>query len=611
MVEGLAEALAMFPKPSNQMTPQEYYDGERHCVLVTASDPIPRKMLLPVPKIHEGNYVGTQLETSMVDFLDVAQMFGPLAVTLSIITPKQHPTFGMIFSLGNNDSSMVSMPISNYRIGKLTVLLSKNFKEARRAIRGKRTIDFCTKENVESMKTTFDMRHSMALASGDQEDLFSAGNFSIEGQTIGAARNNRFESLSPLPFGVPNATINDETHVPSSSYSQSMNVYDDIMAELGENDIFLPKKKSKACVTTMEEEMLNDLFQPEQSIPLDEAIRAMEEEFRQVLGGIATQSATTNQTSTVDLTSISPMVPNAYTANAGEGSSIGLIQELGSNRGVVNNVLSSENNAISSFLLPQNNPNLRPVGPQAWYQPSGAMSTADRLGNIVHPPKVGSSVGDHSIFPHTTGNPSVQSQPHSSSPSLPMLNPYGIGNQHFPSYHKYQLTGFGPLGTPAIGGSPLLPPAPIMGQFNPENFWPRPPCLSDLRQFLNAWEGTLVGKILSNRSSLHKAKAMKRNTASFTLTLQWPTRLEIALFLPQRAVNHTKKICRGPIDYVFLQTLQFNNLDLYDYLMERNMCAKIDLPFQTLILSTTESKYHYLGTIFHGETMFVEPLFEE
>ena len=34
-------------------------------------------------------------------------------------------------------------------------------------------------------------------------------------------------------------------------------------------------------------------------------------------------------------------------------------------------------------------------------------------------------------------------------------------------------------------------------------------------------------------------------------------------------------------------------------------CAKIELPPQTIILSTTSSKYHFLGAIFPGVSMIL------
>ncbi|TKY44677.1 Mediator of RNA polymerase II transcription subunit 25 [Spatholobus suberectus] len=194
-------------------------------------------------------------------------------------------------------------------------------------------------------------------------------------------------------------------------------------------------------------------------------------------------------------------------------------------------------------------------------------------------------------------NGPVQEVGGSSSPLLPYAssNSSSSSRQHVP----YQMSGFDPLGRPALRPSTWVPPVPIT-QFNPSDFWPPPPSLTDFRDYARAWEGSLVGKIHRNRTSLHTAKALIRRATSPSLTIEWSSRLEIALYVPKKALDHTIKFCCGPIDYVFFRILQFNNLDLSDHLMSKNLCAKIHLPSQILILSPTESKYHYIGIVFPG-----------
>ncbi|RDX76581.1 Mediator of RNA polymerase II transcription subunit 25, partial [Mucuna pruriens] len=250
-----------------------------------------------------------------------------------------------------------------------------------------------------------------------------------------------------------------------------------------------------------------------------------------------------------------------------------------------NDITATLNNSTAvSLPLPQNNPIL-------WHaRPSGMNSTCTtvRLETIdpYNYPPIDASLFDNSIVHNTSRNPLTQSQ----SPSFPML-PYGSSNSSHQQFPRYQMTGLNPLGTPAMRTL-------MMAQYNQRHFWPRPPSLTDLQDFVCAWEGSLVGKIHSNRTSLNLAKALRRPTSPVTLGVDWPCRLEITFFLPKKAVNYTMTICGGSIDYMFVHITLFNNLDLYNHLMSKNLCAKIDLPSQTLILSTTESKYHYLGIVF-------------
>ncbi|CAJ1951853.1 unnamed protein product [Sphenostylis stenocarpa] len=205
MVQGLAEALAMFPRPSNIMTTEEYYNGRRHCILVAARDPIPTRMPISVPQINQGRTIGTQLHTLNADFYEVAEMFCTLAASLSIISPVQHPIFEVIFNMGNNGSPLSNPPISNMRIGQLNVFLSRNFKEAHDALRGKRRMDADRKE---SQYVPGDLKHpSFHLGLIFSEDLFSAVNMVVTGEPIiEAAKDFMLESLNPLSLAVPNAS---------------------------------------------------------------------------------------------------------------------------------------------------------------------------------------------------------------------------------------------------------------------------------------------------------------------------------------------------------------------------------------------------------------------
>ncbi|XP_020202306.1 mediator of RNA polymerase II transcription subunit 25-like [Cajanus cajan] len=97
IVQGLAEALVMFTR---NMSVKEYFKGERHCILVATGDPVPQKMLVTLPTVEEGKFVVENFKILNAHFLEVAKMFKSLEVSLSVITPKQHPMFRSIFNVG-------------------------------------------------------------------------------------------------------------------------------------------------------------------------------------------------------------------------------------------------------------------------------------------------------------------------------------------------------------------------------------------------------------------------------------------------------------------------------------------------------------------------------
>ena len=48
----------MYPKPCDTMTEREYYNSERHCILVAPGDPAPKSMLVCLPMIQRAQVIG-------------------------------------------------------------------------------------------------------------------------------------------------------------------------------------------------------------------------------------------------------------------------------------------------------------------------------------------------------------------------------------------------------------------------------------------------------------------------------------------------------------------------------------------------------------------------
>ncbi|ESW25712.1 hypothetical protein PHAVU_003G059200 [Phaseolus vulgaris] len=330
-------------------------------------------------------------------------------------------------------------------------------------------------------------------------------------------------------------------------------MFDDFMTQICNDNDILP----------LGDDVFEGLLQSYESIPLDDVLlgvlKEMEEgELREVVADIPSHSGTKDTTSTMQFASNSSEIGNvSFSPRLNASTSITVEEELGGNMGVVNPILTSENCSNSRFSFPQNNPN-------AWNHPSG--------------------------------NSLNQFQP----PSFPML-PCGSGSssihQPFPRTIQFQSVGITARGTPSM-----------KHRFNQRLVSPHPPSFRDFDSFVCAWEGCLIGKIYSNRESLNVAKAVRKPTSPVTLVADWRSTLQIVYFLPTKTVNYTLKICGGAIDYVFFHITEFNNLDLYDHLEKKDLCAKVELPSEIIILSTTESKYHFLGTIIPRDTVFIQPL---
>ncbi|KAL3011255.1 hypothetical protein AAZX31_07G190000 [Glycine max] len=439
IVEGLAQALVMFPKDS--MTKSEYLKGERHCILVATGDPVAKSMLVNLPLLHKGIFISGQFKTLDATFINVAKIFVPLRVSLSIITPNPHPLFISIFSLGNGLIEGTDL-ITDHGKGQLTVLLSRNFKEAQ-----------CI--------------HSR---------------------------------------------------------------------------------------TTLEEDPLTRLLEQEQPMPLDE-----------ILGQVFRSSTSTSREGSLP--------QNAWSTEVG-ASSFGFPNTLG-------NSLNQFQPPSFPILYPYDNVS-DGVGPSA-----SAGSSVDVRASAAALVAVGAASSGAIADAGVVACANVGASPY-----------YGSYHQQFPSHHRFEMSEINPIGTSSTGANPWGSPVPMMPEYNEAFLWPEPP--TNFEDYVQAWEGCLVGRIHSS-ISLNQAKTLRRLTSSITLTYQWPSRLEIVLFLPKTAVSYTTRFYNGRIDHVFFQVNQCNNLHLYQHLMTNNLCAKIVLPFHTLILSTTNIMHQYLGLIFQGD----------
>ncbi|GAU41536.1 hypothetical protein TSUD_140670 [Trifolium subterraneum] len=178
--------------------------------------------------------------------------------------------------------------------------------------------------------------------------------------------------------------------------------------------------------------------------------------------------------------------------------------------------------------------------------------------------------------------------------------------QHLESYNQYlrnnNIAGYNPL---AFGENGWLRAIPSFSlpYLSPNLYVPS---ISDLPNYIHTWEGNVAGKINSSRFTVMKAKAYRKTTSQITLTFRWGNRLEISHFMPQKAVNHTKRFSQ-PIDYVFFHVMKYNSVDLYKHLKNKYLGARIDLQYQTIILTPAEREHYYVGTVFPGDTLFIEP----
>ncbi|KAL3367877.1 hypothetical protein AABB24_008981 [Solanum stoloniferum] len=123
--EGLAEALMMFSSLKNA-------DGQRHCILVAASNPypLPRRVYYPAMLNLEQSDNEAHTSLRLADAETVASAFPQCSVSLSVICPRKLPKLRAIYNAGKCDRQAAAPPVDTSKNPNFLVLISENFSEA-------------------------------------------------------------------------------------------------------------------------------------------------------------------------------------------------------------------------------------------------------------------------------------------------------------------------------------------------------------------------------------------------------------------------------------------------------------------------------------------------
>ncbi|XP_069153901.1 mediator of RNA polymerase II transcription subunit 25 isoform X1 [Solanum lycopersicum] len=123
--EGLAEALMMFSSLKDA-------DGQRHCILVAASNPypLPRRVYYPAMLNLEQSDNEAHTSLRLADAETVARAFPQCSVTLSVICPRKLPKLRAIYNAGKRDQQAAAPTVDMCKNPNFLVLISENFSEA-------------------------------------------------------------------------------------------------------------------------------------------------------------------------------------------------------------------------------------------------------------------------------------------------------------------------------------------------------------------------------------------------------------------------------------------------------------------------------------------------
>ncbi|KAH9707498.1 Mediator of RNA polymerase II transcription subunit 25 [Citrus sinensis] len=590
IAEGLSEALMMFSVAPNGSQNQQNVDGQRHCILVAASNPHP----LPTPvyrpqmqNLDQNENNEAQAESRLSDAETVAKSFVQCSVSLSVICPKQLPKLTAIYNAAKRNPRAADPPVDNSKNPHFLVLISENFMEARAALSRPGVANLAPNQNPVKMdiapvtSVTGPAPTSIPSVNGINRPPISVGNVptatvKVEPSTVTSMVNGptfpHIPSVSrPASQGVPSL----QTSSPSST-SQEMITSGDSVPEVkplvsGMSQPLRPMAPAAANVN-----ILNNLSQARQ-VMNNAALTGGTSIGLQSMGQTPMAMHMSNMISSGMASSVPTSQPVFSSAQSGITSIGGSGTLTGTSQVPQNSGLNSFTSAPSN-LSGNSNPSIS--------QPMGTLQGGASMGQSV-----GMSQGNHS------GGQMVQN---------------GI------SMNQNMMSGLGPSGVSS--GTGTMIPTPGMSQQAQSGMQPlsvnnntavnmqlsqqtSSALHSSQSKYVKVWEGSLSGQRQGQPVFITKLEGYRSASASETLAANWPPTMQIVRLISQDHMNNKQYV--GKADFLVFRAM--NQHGFLGQLQEKKLCAVIQLPSQTLLLSVSDKACRLIGMLFPGDMVVFKP----
>ncbi|TXG56803.1 hypothetical protein EZV62_018116 [Acer yangbiense] len=609
IAEGLSEALMMFSNAPNGSQNQQNVDGQKHCILVTASNPHP----LPTPvyrpqiqNLEQSENIEAQTESRLSDAETLAKSFDQCSVSLSIICPKQLPKVRAIYNAAKRNPRAADPPVDNGKNPQFLLLISENFMEARAALSRPGVTSLASNQNPVKMDIA-----PVASVTGPAQTSIPSGYLSNDCLFIvlltlfSFSVNGSMMNRQPISVGnVPTATVKVEPSTVSSmgtglAYPHMPSVPRPASQGVPSLQTSSPSSTSQEMITNSDnvpelKPIVNGMSQPLRPGPpaaANVSILNNLSQARQVMNSAALTGGTGLQSmgqtpmamhmSNMISTGMASSVPAAQTVFSSGQSGITCVTGSGTLTGTSQ---VPQNSSLNSFTSATSN--MSGNSNLGISQPMGTIQGGVSMGQ----PIPGMSQGNHS------GAQMVQS---------------GI------SMNQNMMSGLGPSGVSSSGPGTMIP-TPGMSQQaqsgmqqlgvnnNSAANMPLSQQTSSALQtsqskYVKVWEGNLSGQRQGQPVFITKLEGYRSSSASETLAANWPTTMQIVRLISQDHMNNKQYV--GKADFLVFRAM--NQHGFLGQLQEKKLCAVIQLPSQTLLLSVSDKAYRLIGMLFPGPQQMV------
>ncbi|KAK3041268.1 hypothetical protein RJ639_001370 [Escallonia herrerae] len=582
IAEGLAETL-MIPLMLMQMlySPngsqnQQNLDVHRHCILIASSNPYPLPTPVYRPQVQnseQSDSIETQSDSRLSDAETIAKLFAQCSVSLSVISPKQLPKLRAIYNAGKRNPRSADPPIDNVKNPNYLVLVSENFIEARAALNRSGMANLASNQSPVKMDVT-----SVPPVSGPPSTTMPSVNGSMMNRQPISVSN-----ITPAPVKIEPSTVTSMVsgpafpHIPSVPRAASQGV---------------PSLQTSSPLSASQE-MISSNENMQDMKPM---INGMTQSLRPVGPAAANVNILNN------LSQARQVMNSAALAG---GTSIGLPSMGGTPMAMhMSNMISSgiqSSAPASQTVLPSGQSVVTSMagpgtlaGTAQAAQSSATASFASATSNISGSTNLGMSQPLGNL---QGGGSMGQSAPGMGQGSLPgaQMVPTGVG------MNQNMMTGIGQSGISS--GTGTMMPTPGMGQ-------QVQPGMQSLSVNNNA--GANIPLSQQTSSALQSAQQSKyvkvwegyrSASASETLAANWPPIMQIVRLISQDHMNNKQYV--GKADFLVFRAM--NQHGFLGQLQEKKLCAVIQLPSQTLLLSVSDKACRLIGMLFPGDMVVFKP----
>ncbi|KAJ6891193.1 hypothetical protein NC651_024637 [Populus alba x Populus x berolinensis] len=634
--------VQMFPIDPNGIQTQSNIDEQRNCILIAASNPHP----LPTPvyrpqiqNLEQTENIDAQNESRLSDAETVAKSFPQCSVSLSIICPKQLPKLRSIYNAGKRNSRAADPPVDNVKNPHFLVLISENFMEARAALSLPGVTSLTSnqtpvKVDIASVTSvTGPAPTSIPSVNGSitNRPAISVGNVptatvKVEPSTITSMANGpNFPHNPSVPRPASQGVPILQTSSPSTT-TQDMATSGDDVQDLKPNVSVMTQSARPGPPAAANVSILNNISQA-----------------RQVMNSAGLSGGTSLGLPSINQTSVAMHMSNMI--SSGMASSVPAAQT----------VFSSGQPGVSSITGSGTLTGTTQIGPNSglgsFTSATSNMSGNSNLGRISQPMgnlQAGVSIGQSApgmSQGNISGAQMVQSGMGANPNTMSGLGPSGVSSGMntmipTPGMSQQVQSGMQPLGANSNSADNLPMSQQTAGGLQPAQ-----------SKYVKVWEGNLSGQrqgqpvFITRLEGYRSASASETftfekiitwssddlsGTASFTLKVDgpschcplaicpsillltglvlrffcvllrlaanWPPTMQIVRLISQDHMNNKQYV--GKADFLVFRAM--NQHGFLGQLQEKKLCAVIQLPSQTLLLSVSDKACRLIGMLFPG-----------